>query len=345
MQRYAWFVVLVVAIVGFPSLTGAQTVTNVQHTLANGVRVVTVKGWHGVSVSSSEADVPNTDRGAVEMAVYDQGDLLGPDWKADLSAADAAAPIELSAAAPAAADLAPGIYTARVSAPLAGQAGSFTFRIDGIHVDTGRRTSLRTLVRDAEVTIETSQEPRNGAAWFQVRAGAHRWDGDAAGAGVGYPALFPAGDHANEVQYLDRPNDITGVVAAGTYDLRIDVDVSPAGVHFVTWVEGLSLGPDTSTKVFLNLNAGSVRFEGDPAPSILHFYRRGSAAKLGSSQDQRLELYHIESPRHLCAVPPGTYDILYDYGYGERLVWSPDVRIPYGKVTVLGSPEEGPPTQ
>lgn len=343
MQRYAWFVVLVVAIVGLPSLTGAQTVTNVQHSLADGVRVVTVKGWHGVFVSSSEADLPDTDKGAVEMVVHDQGHLLGPDWKAELSTDNAGTPIELSSAAAAATDVAPGIYSARVRASLDGQAGSFTFRIDKIQVDAGRRTSLYTLVRDAEVTLETKQDARQGAAWFQVRAGAHRWDGDAAGAGVGYPALFPAGDHSHEVQYLDRPNDITGVVSAGTYDLRIDVDVSPAGIHYITWVRGLSLAPDTSTRVFLNLNAGSVRFEGDPAPSILHFYPRGSAAKLGNSQDQRLELYHIENPRHLCAVPPGTYDILYDYGYGERLVWSPDVHIPYGKITVLGNLQQGPP--
>jgi hypothetical protein len=310
--------------------TPAQSVSDYHYTLENGIEVVTDHGWNFVFIYEQTDEFDNKDQAELKLNAYAVGDMLAGENTFELLSAEGRRVPGLEDN-PRVYHLGPGTYSAVCTLPLKDGAGEISFKINNIQAEAAESTTVSAVFNEVGITVEEEGDTKGGlaaySAFSEIYAGER-------GPAV-YPHMYKPGDHSQRLKPAESINDQTHRIGPGIYDLFLDMDISCAGFGYEIWLNNIELKEDTRTNVTVNLHGSEieVRSASGSRPDMIHFYREGTADKIGLNEDKDLELYAIEGPG--CECPAGTYDILLNYGYGERYEWKKSVKCLIGEKTLI----------
>jgi len=244
------------------------------------------------------------------------------------------------------ASLPAGLYGAMITGTYADGFGEISFKLSGLEIKDppppapgkplqSSLTSVRLDFNFPQVKVRKSPAKLGGKT---------RWDlatywapGRKDGGYVGRPILLQAGTQ-NRIQGIEGA-DWWGTYKPGVYDLLLNADISRAGKPFDVRRTGIKLVADTRYDIDYVLNGGAVIVKGPNVPHVIHFYKPGTADKVGPVKSWTPyppnQTWSIEGPGFAGCCPPGIYDILYNYGHGARYDWRKNVDIKVGDLVEL----------
>lgn len=327
--------VILSLMVAFASLLQAQNfkVEDYQYVLNNGIKVHTVEGWDFVYAWPKKIEADTTlaaTEGRISFTINAQGNLIAPGTTIQLTGANSSYALtpgkEIKAA--------PGKYRAEVRAPLQGGVGNISFAVKNISVQPQSVTKIGILLNDVLVMVSASKDNLDGQAIYEFQGemskNDRRQDGFTEIAG-----FFKDFKSREQLEVVDGIYDYKAKVNPGVFALKLEMVPSWADKKIVVWLDNFKFEPDTYYKIMINANGAYLECVRDDRPNLMQFYPVGSAKKLGLHEDKKLELFSFENmgKGRVSPCPIGVYDILLNYGYGERYEWVQNVRFDYGKLT------------
>lgn len=308
----------------------ARSVTDYRYALENGIEVVTDHGWNFVFVYEQTEEFDDEQKAELKLEARSVAGMLAGKNTFELMTSDGQRTAGLEGR-PGVYHVDPGAYSAACTLPLEDGKGEISFHIEDIKAVAGESTTLSAVFNEVGIELAEEADAKGGLATYGALSRIH--DGER-GPTI-YPHMYRSGSHDDELDPAESINDQTHRIAPGTYDLFLEMDISCAGFKYRIWLNGIELKKDTRTNVTVNLHGSEieVRSASGNRPDMIHFYRKGAANEIGLEEDKDLELYSIEGPG--CACPAGTYDILLNYGYGERYEWKKSVPCRIGKKALI----------
>ncbi len=310
--------------------TAAQSISDYHYALENGIEVVTDNGWNFVFISEQTEEFDNENQAELKLNAYSVADMLAGENTFELMASEGQ-PAACLEGQPGVYHIDPGTYSAVCTLPLKGNKGTISFKISNIQVEKAQSTTVSAVFNEVSIDITEEEKAKGGlaaySAFSEIYAGER-------GPTI-YPHIYNPGSHSQRLEPAESINDQTHRIAPGTYDLFLEMDISCAGFGYEIWLNGIELKEGIRTNVTVNIHGSEieVRSASGSRPDMIHFYREGAAGKIGLKEDKDLELYSIEGPG--CECPAGTFDILLNYGYGERYAWAKSIECRIGEKTVI----------
>lgn len=317
---------------GFLTLNALE-VTDYIYKFDSGMKVEVENGWNFTRVHQQIDSLDEEESCGLKISFKEVGDLISGESRIKIMSTegDTAYPWDEKMEYY---ELSPGTYNISCKLQLQTRNGYIGFNIPGAVVKETMKTHISVVINDVQVLIRKEADNANGLGTYRTETRVYKNAEE--GGPTGYPKIYPAGNHSAEISPLESPNDITHRVKPGIYDLFVEIDISWAGYKYRVWLNNFELIKDIRKTAILNLNGSEITVNcEDECPSMIHFYPRGTADKLGLKEDKSKEIYSLESPKGENPCPGGTYDILLNYGYGSRYEWRKAVNCEVGTLTII----------
>lgn len=319
------FLFAICIISGIINYSTGQTVLNYQYNLTNGSKVVTEKGWNRVYVKQVFINIDSAKpEVTVLTAIISIGKLIS---KSDIMLLKDEKKVDALTAKE-------GSYSMKIKCSLQENAGFISFDVDGIEIKTGMQTHVTISVHDALIRIAEKNEKSKGLSYYEYKL--INYSGNQ---GIRSEVkFFSPGTTTPRITPAEPMGDYYGLIKSGTYDLNLLNDINMAGFGYVVWLKNMSLKPDCKYYITIDLNAAEVRCAvPDNKIMAVYFYPVGTAdTQNGTAKpDKKKQVYGFERPARFTLSPPGTYDILIDYNWGEKYEWRKGIVCKAGEKTEI----------
>ncbi|GEM_PF-3631877 len=333
----------------FSSLGTAQKVEGIRYVTEFGIPVKIEKSWHFSKVTQN-FDIKETPEGTKRQFDFNIGwypIIKLTDFEIKVMNAKGEVVDKPKPGTPPA-SLPPGKYSAEITGTYAEGFGKVSFLITGLELKDpptvppaqGKKAVPKSSITSVRLDFNLPQvRIRKSPADLK---GKTRWDletfwapGKKEAGYVGRPKLFEAGKLVQGIEGADW----WGTYKPGKYDLLLSADISRAGKSFDVRIPGINMEANTRYQIDFVLNGGAVIVKSQNMPHLIHFYLPGTADKAGDikswTQYPPNELWRIEGPGYPVCCPPGTYDILFNFGHGAKYEWRKNIRIDVGSLVEL----------
>jgi hypothetical protein len=299
-----------------------QNVSNYNYLLDNGIVIKEEHCWDHVWVSQTyEAITDATQPNPLAITIRTLGDLILPSSTIKLLSAGKEVKIQGAA---------PGTYDLKVTTKLSGKPGTLNFVIGNVIIKTKTKTSVSVILYDYQYTITETAGTLNGLSSYESTLNCFK------GSPGQNPhklvmAFYAKGKHDTKILPDEATNDTKGKIKSGTFDVLMTMTIS--GQKHEVWLENFTMKPDVTYKIGTNLNAGIIIYTGgNKDVKALHLYPAGTAAKQTAkpAPDKTREIISYENITATNACPPGTYDILLNFGNGSKYEWKKNIIVQTG---------------
>lgn len=300
----------------------SQTVSNYKYKLDNGINIVTEKGWNWVNASQTFTPIDSAPtRDALVIRIKSVGDLFG-ESKITVKKNN----LEIN---PASAK--EGSYVVHANCRLLSTpSGSITFEVSNVQVKPKMQTVLTVLVHDVQVSITEAPKSSKGLSYYELKL--LNYKGDQGVRGEIY--FFKPGTKTPRIPPAEPQGDYYGLTKPGIYDIQTLFDLNATDFDYKLWFQNMQLKPDTRYILAINLNAAELRYAGgNYEVKALQLYPAGTAKLLNEAAKPQpsKKVFGFERPQRFTLCPPGTYDVLLDYGFGVRYEWRKNVECKVGE--------------
>jgi hypothetical protein len=302
----------------------AQKVSNYVYHLTNGINVKTEKCWNNVWIDQKFEPVKSSDQAPpLTLNVRTLGDFsAGSSFKLYTGGKE----IKVQGAKP-------GTYTLKMTYKLSGKPGTLTFNIDNVEIKAGNRTVLSVTLYEYQVIIDESPGTLKGLTSYESNIFRFKGNSDQT-LNRGVPSFYLKGSHDKAIPPDEKTNDLSGKVKPGTYDVLISIECALRTQK--VWLENFTLKPDVSYKITINMNGGLITYSGgNKEVKAIHLYPYGTSARLTGTPapDKNSEIIKYENPTNSYFCPPGSYDVLLNFGNGARYEWRKNIIVTTGSRT------------
>jgi hypothetical protein len=313
---------ILVTLTGFN--VNGQTITNYSYKLDNGITVKTENSWNQTKAQikyDTAGYKENTMPLAVKISAV--GSLISfSSYKVYASKGEVNEK-----------ELTPGTYTVKVSLNLSANPGKLVFDVENVVVKPKTKTILTINVYEYQVQIAETSGGQKGLSYYQSNINRYKGNNEQ-NLNWGLPSFYPPNKHDQKISPDEPMGDYYGRIKPGIYDVLISMEIS--GKTQKIWLNNFSMKPDISYNITTNLNAGQITYSGgNYEVKVLHLYPSGTANKQkgNPSPYTGLEIIGYQPANYVFAAPPGTYDILLNYGHGVKYEWRKGVSVRTGQLT------------
>ena len=299
----------------------AQKVSSLNYKLDNGIEVKMEKDWGHVWVQQTQsAFAPNEDPQSVVISVRTMGELTqGSTFKLTSGGKD----VRMK-------DASAGTYDLKITSSLTGEPGTLSFDVNGIVVKPKMKTTVSVTIYSYLLNIEESQGNNNGLAGYDSKVYKYKGNQETSSS-CGKPVFYMKGNHEKPINPDSRTDELSGKIKPGTYDVQLTLDV--CGSDQKIWLENMTFKSNINYRITTNLNSGDVAYAGVARDiSKLHMYPAGTADRMQGSPkpDKTREIlcYDPATVRYPC--PPGSYDVMLNFGNGSRYEWKKNIVVRTG---------------
>lgn len=301
----------------------AQKVTNYSYHLDNGINVKMEQCWNHVWVNQSWEDGITSSQDPVILSVRTLGNLTsGSSFK--LYSAGKEVKVQ---------GIKPGTYNMRISFKLSGKPGTLGFDLDNIVIKPKAKTTVSVTLYDYQVLVDEIPGNQKGLSQFTSKVDRYKGNPEP-NPNCGVLTFYQKGNHDKTIAPDEATGNKNGRIKPGTYDILVTLG-APGHIQKV-WLENFTMKPDVSYNLTTNLNAGIVEYAGVSRDvKAIHLYPAGIAdrQKGSATPDKNYEMIRCETQNVTTACPPGTYDVLLNYGNGTRYEWRRNIIVKTGSRT------------
>ena len=299
----------------------AQPVSDYSYKLDNGIVVKTEHCWNMVWVQQSYAPVNTGDKTPpLAVNIRTLGDLISDSTFKLLSAGKE---VNMKVAAP-------GTYDLKLTFKLSGKPGTLSFVVGNILIKPKTKTSVSVTLYDYQVLIEETPANLKGLSYYESKINRYKGNIEQT-SNRGIPSFYAKGKHDKPIP-PDKPiGNNNGKIKPGTYDLVISIGIP--GHADKVWLENFQMKPDVNYKIVTNLNAGIIIYTGgNKEVKVMHLYPAGTAGKQTGNPApiKNIEIISYENPVFTNACPPGTFDVLLNFGKGVKYEWRKNIVVKTG---------------
>jgi hypothetical protein len=314
------FVLLVATILSLQ----AQKISNYTYHLSNGINVRTEKCWNNVWIDQRFEPLKATDKGIpLALNVRTLGDFsAGSSFK--LFSGGKEVKVE---------NAKPGTYNLKITYKLSGKPGTLTFDIDNIVIKQGNKTTVSVTLYEYQFLIDEAPGSFKGLASYESKIYRYKGNTDE-NLNKGIPSFYLKGSHDKTISPDEKTNDLAGKIKPGTYDVLISIQCALRTQK--VWLENFTMKPDVSYKISTNMNGGVISYSGgNKEVKAIHLYPAGiSARQTGTpAPDKNSEIMKYDNPANTYFCPPGSYDVLLNFGNGARYEWRKNIVVKTGSRT------------
>jgi hypothetical protein len=297
-----------------------QTVSSYSYLLDNGIVVKTEHCWNHVWVQQTYEALKAGDATPLAVSTRTLGNLILPGTTIKLLSGNKEAKMQGAA---------PGTYDLKITTKLSGKAGTLSFVAGGIIIKPKTKTTVSITLYDYQITIAESTGPLNGLSSYESSVNCFK------GSPGQNPhkltlSLYAKGNHDTKIAPAEATNDTKGKLKSGTYDILLTIVIS--GQKHEIWLENFVMKPDVTYKIGTNLNAGIIIYTGgNKSVKSMHLYPAGTAATQTAkpTPDKTKEIISYETITATNACPPGTYDVLINFG-NSKYEWRKGIAVSTG---------------
>lgn len=299
----------------------AQKVSNYSYKLDNGINIKTERCWNHVWVDQRFDPVKAQDKTPpVTVNARTLGSLsAGFSFKLFSAGKE----VKVAGAKP-------GTYSLKLVYKLSGKPGSLSFQVDDVVIKPGSNTTVGVTLYEYQILIEETPGSHKGMAYYESKV--NRFQGNTEqNLNRGLPSFYAKGSHDNAIKPDEPLGDNYGRIKAGTYDVLISIEI--AGRTQKVWLENFTMKPDVKYAIATNLNGGVITYTGgNKEVKIMHLYPAGTAAANPGKPApvKNAEIIAYESLTFLNACPPGSYDVLLNFGQGVKYEWRNNIVVKTG---------------
>jgi hypothetical protein len=301
------------------SLQG-QTVSNYIYLLDNGINVKTSHSWSHVWVQQTNEAIKAGDQ-STPLAVNTRtlGNLISSSAYKLLSAGKE---VKMQG-------IAPGTYDLKLTFKLSGKPGTLSFIVGNIVIKLKTKTSVSVTLYDTQVKIAETPGTLKGLSAYESNVSSFNGNVEQ----ITYKGVFSfyaKGKHDTKITPDEATGETKGKIKPGTYDVLITIGIS--GQKHEVWLENFVMKPDVSYKIGTNLNGGVIAYTGgNKEVKSMGLYPAGTAAQQTAkpAPDKTREIIGYESIKLTNACPPGSYDVLLNFG-GIRYEWRKNIVVQTG---------------
>ncbi len=302
----------------------AQKVSNYTYRLDNGINVKAEQCWNRVWVDQRFDAIKESDKATpLVVNLRTLGDLMSKSVYKLYSSGKEVKPQGEK----------PGTYSLKLTFKLSGKPGTLSFDIDNIVIKPQTKTTVSVTLYDYQVLIEETPGDQKGLSYYDSKIDRYRGNPEQ-NPTFGIPAFYAKGKHDKPIVPDESIGAKNGRIKSGTYDVLITLG-APGRTQRV-WLENFIMKPDVNYKITTNLNAGVISYAGgNKEVKGIHMYSAGTASRQtgNPAPDKNLEILKCESQNITNACPPGTYDVLLNFGNGTRYEWKKNIAVVTGKRT------------
>ncbi len=300
-----------------------QTISNYEYKFDNGMKMVTEKGWNLVNISQTFniLDTART-KSPLLIKVNSIGDLISESKFKVFKDSSEVNP-EIAAV---------GSYKLSVECRLLQNNGSISFEVNDVVIKEKLQTILTISVHNTEILIQESNAYNNGLMVYETYVIKNTGQNGIETT----PHFYAPGTVSPEIPPAEALDHYLGKNKPGIYDIKTNIELKMTGFSHIIWLQGITLKPDIRYVFSFNLNVGELRYSGgDSNVKAVHLYPAGTANKLkGVAKPQKnIEVFGFERPSWFTISPPGTYDILLEYGPQIKYEWRKNVVCKVGEQT------------
>jgi hypothetical protein len=299
-----------------------QTVSNYSYLLDNGIVVKMDHCWNHVWVQQTNEAI-NEGAAATPLAVNIRtlGDLIASG--ATIKLLNAGKEVKMQGAAP-------GTYELKITSKLTGKPGSLSFVVPNIIIKPKMKTNVSITLYDYQFNIAETAGTLNGLSSYESTVNCFK-NSPGQNPHKLTVSFYAKGKHDAKITPAEATDDTKGKIKAGTYDVFMTIAIS--GQKHEIWFENFTVKPNVSYKIGINLNAGIITYAGgNKDVKALHFYPAGTAAKQTGkpAPDKTKEIIKYDNVVTTNACPPGTYDVLLNFGGGAKYEWKEKIAVSTG---------------
>jgi hypothetical protein len=302
-----------------------QTVSNYSYLLDNGVNVKMVHGWSHVWVQQTfEAIKEGGSATPLAINIRTLGVLTLPG--STIKLLSGGKEVKMQGAAP-------GTYDVKVSSKLSGRPGTLNFIVGNIIIKPKTKTSVSVTLYDYQIMIAETPGTLKGLSYYESAVSSYKGSADQNPI-RGIVSFYVKGKHDAKITPDEPTSETNGKIKPGTYDVLITISIS--GQKQEVWLENFALKPDINYKIATNLNGGVIIYTGgNKDVKILHLYPSGTAAQQTGkpAPDKAREIISYENVILTNACSPGSYDVLLNFGRGQKYEWRKNIVINSGAKT------------
>lgn len=299
-----------------------QEISNYSYQLLTGERVKMEKGWKEAAVSQVFDSLTGNKNSNFSIVIKTAPVIAGNTSFVVMQGEKARKESFLKS----------GNYTLRVVHQLNNKGGRISFDIYPLKIQDKMETHLLVNLSDYGISITRKGRPSGGMGYYQTGVFA---GGQQNGVST-YPYFYAPGNHSVKINPFETMGDYYGKIKPGTYDLLTLIELNMTGFTHRLWLENFRINGDSSYVIQWNLGAAEIRYIGNNYEvKQLILYPQGTAKqKTGKIQRRKeLEVLAIERPSSFTFCPPGTYDVLLDFGSGSKFEWRENVKCKAGERT------------
>lgn len=299
----------------------AQKISNYSYKLDNGIEIKTERCWNHVWVDQRFDPIKSPDQSPpITLNVRTLGSLsAGFSFKLYSAGKE----LKVQGAKP-------GNYSLKLTYKLSGNPGIVSFQIDDVVIKPNTKTTVSVTLYEYQILIEETPGTQKGMAYYDSKV--NRFQGNTEqNLNWGIPSFFAKGMHEKPIAPNEPMGDTYGRIKAGTYDVLISINIS--GHVQKVWLENFTMKPDVSYKISTNLNGGVIIYTGgNNKVKALHFYPAGTADRQTGNPTpvKNAEVIAYESLTSTNACPPGSYDVLLNFGNGTKYEWRKNIVVKTG---------------
>ncbi len=302
----------------------AQTVSNYLYKLDNGITVKTEHCWNQVWVQQSYSPLAEGDKTSpLTVNIRTLGDLIS---SSSFKLLNAGKEIKMQG-------VTPGTYDLRLNFKLSGNPGNLGFVVSNVVIKPKTRTSVSVTLYDYQIMIDEKPVSLNGLAQYESLV--NRCKGHTIqDIYYGIPTFYGPGKHDKALTPDKTESKTKGTIKPGTYDLLLTIGIS--GQSQKVWLDNITLKPNISYKVSVNLNAGGIQYAGgNKDVKGLILYPAGTASKQTGKPEpvKNLETISYDNVGIANCCSPGTYDVLLKFGNGSKYEWRKNIAVTTGTKT------------
>ena len=302
----------------------SQPVSDYSYKLLNGISVITEHCWNHVWVQQSYEPMNATDKTSpFAVNIRTLGDLIASSSFKLLSAGKE---VKLQG-------VVPGTYDLKLSFKLSGKPGTLSFVVANIIIKSKTKTSVSITLYDYQVLIDETPASLKGLSFYDSKI--NRFKGNTEqNPNMGKPSIYIKGKHDKPISPDESISETSGKIKPGTYDLLISIGIS--GQMQKVWLENFTLKPDVNYKITTNLNGGVITYTGgNNDVKGMHLYPVGASGKQTGNPTpiKNLEIVDYNNITQTNACPPGSYDVLLEFGRGTKYEWRKNIIVKTGSKT------------
>jgi hypothetical protein len=301
------------------SLQG-QNVSNYIYLLDNGINVKTGHSWSHVWEQQTYEAIKAGDQ-STPLAVNTRtlGNLISSSSYKLLSAGKE---VKMQG-------IAPGTYDLKLTFKLSGKPGTLSFVVGNIVIKPKTKTSLSVTLFDTQVTITETPGTLKGLSAYESNVSSFNGNVEQ----ITYKGVFSfyaKGKRDTKITPDEATSETKGKIKSGTYDILITISIS--GQKHEVWLENFVMKPDVGYKIGTNLNGGVITYTGgNKEVKSMGLYPAGTAAQQTAkpAPDKTREIIGYENIKSTNACPPGSYDVLLNFG-SAKYEWRKSIVVQTG---------------